>query len=241
MDLAGEFETHLTVRPPAGTDRSLAGWAAAHGLKYSRIVLDRGATPDQPMLTARGRGTLAELRAAAAGWADRLRAAGFPVTRIKVEATPWNTGVPQTPEDATTEPPDRYFEHHVKVVLTTDRLPALRDLAIPHNAHVSHNARRTLAPGGPVTPVSPGGRVTPGGPVTPGGAAGPDGPGPQRHERFVTQRCHRVGRPAAKAALDELLAALAAADFPVIEVEEEYVACDDNLALDTGWLTTDRP
>jgi hypothetical protein len=211
------------------------------------------------MLTARGRGTLAELRAAAAGWADRLRAAGFPVTRIKVEAAPWNTGVPQTPEDAATEPPDRYFEHHVKVVLTTDRLPALRALAIPHNAHVSHNARRTLTPGapGPVTPGGPAGLdgpglhrnerfVTsdapgPGGPVTLGGAVGLDGLGPHRHERFVTQRCHRVGRPAAKAALDELLAALAAADFPVVEVEEEYVARDDNLALDTGWLTTDRP
>jgi hypothetical protein len=33
--------------------------SAAHGLKYTRILLDRGATPDQPMLTLRARGSLA--------------------------------------------------------------------------------------------------------------------------------------------------------------------------------------
>jgi hypothetical protein len=45
-----------------------------------------------------------------------------------------------------------------------------------------------------------------------------------------------VGRPTARAALDALLAALAAAEIKVIEVEEEYVAWDNNLALDAGWL-----
>jgi hypothetical protein len=214
MDLAGDFETHLTVRPPAGPDDALATWAATHDLKYSRIVLDRGTTPDQPMLTARGHGSLPTLQAAARTWADRLRSAGFEVTRVKVEAAPWNDGVPRTDDDAATEPPDRYWEHHVKVVLpagegSEDDGPAtavaeLRELAAPHGAHVSRNARRLV-----------------------------DG---DRQERFVTQRCYRVGRPMAKAALDALLAALAAADVEVIEVEEEYVAWDDNLALDAGWL-----
>lgn len=205
MELAGDFETHLTVRPPAGLDEPLATWAATHDLKYSRIVLDRGTTPDQPMLTARGRGTLSTLQTTARTWADRLHAAGFEVTRLKVEAAPWNDGVPQTDDEAAAEPPDRYWEHHVKVILpTTDDLVALRNLATPHGAHVSRNARRQVDGG--------------------------------RQERFVTQRCYRVGRPTAKAALDALLAALAAADVEVIEVEEEYVAWDDNLALDAGWL-----
>lgn len=219
MDLAGDFETHLTVRPAPGTDGALAAWAAAHRLKYTRIVLDRGATPDQPMLTATGRGTLTGLRAAAGDWAARLRADGFEVTRVKVEAAPWNEGVPASDDEAATEPADRYFEHHVKVVLPVtddpatdgpaidgpaEALAALGELVEPHGARVSRNARRVLTGG--------------------------------RQERFVTQRCHRVGRPAAKAALEALLAALAAAEVSVVEVEEEYVATDDNLALDAGWL-----
>jgi hypothetical protein len=55
-------------------------------------------------------------------------------------------------------------------------------------------------------------------------------------ERFVTQRCAAVGRPAARRLLDGLLAALAAAGHTALGVEEEFVAHDSNLALDAGWI-----
>lgn len=89
-DFRGEFETHLTVRPD---DRTVSGaplerWAGRHGLKLTCIVLDRGAVRDQPMLTERGRGTLAEQRAAARLRSAELRAAGFSVVRVKIEAAP---------------------------------------------------------------------------------------------------------------------------------------------------------
>lgn len=87
----GDFEIHLTVL----ADLRLAGFAAAQGLKYTHIVLDRGATPDQPMLTLRVRGPFADVAAEAHDWQARLGRDGFTVVRVKVEASPLNVGVPQ--------------------------------------------------------------------------------------------------------------------------------------------------
>jgi hypothetical protein len=64
----------------------------------------------------------------------------------------------------------------------------------------------------------------------------PDG----AEERFVTQRCHQVGSETARRRLDELLRALLAARHEVLEVEQEYVVHDSNLAHDHGWLTEPR-
>ncbi len=60
--------------------------------------------------------------------------------------------------------------------------------------------------------------------------------GDGRHERFVTQRCHGVGRRAARARLGALLAALAAVGLPVVSVEEEFVVYDSDPGVDAGWL-----
>jgi hypothetical protein len=136
--LAGAFEIHLTLLP----DPRLADWAGGRGLKYTRIVLDRGATPDQPMLTLRGDGTLEELRAVARARTAALLDDGFQVVRVKIEAAPSNPGLPQ---DAAAVGPGCYFEHHVKLVLDTDAIPAARAISERHSAHLSRNARRNLA------------------------------------------------------------------------------------------------
>ena len=53
------------------------------------------------MLTVEGRGTIEDQRLTARQWCDRLRAAGFTVVRVKVEASPFNADVPlTTPEVA---------------------------------------------------------------------------------------------------------------------------------------------
>ena len=58
---SGAFETHLTVAPPSGGDHErLRLLAERHGGTFVRIVLDRGETPDQPMVNLRRRGTLPE-------------------------------------------------------------------------------------------------------------------------------------------------------------------------------------
>jgi hypothetical protein len=220
-EFTGDFETHLTVLAEPGASagsgnggdsdtasEDLAAWAERHGLAYLRILLDQGSTPDQPMLTYRGRGTLTEQRAGAAAWTERLRADGFTVARVKIEAAPWNAEVPQTSAEAAHLPAGHHFEHHVKVLLTDAAQPAaVRTLGERHAAHLSRNARRVLAEG--------------------------------RQERFLTQRCHGVGRSEARRRLEALLTALADAGHPVVDVEEEFVVYDDNPSVDAGWL--DRP
>jgi hypothetical protein len=146
-DFAGEFETHLTVmcNSVAADEGRIRRWAQRHRVKYTRIVLDRGQAPDQPMLTVRGRGVLQAQREAALTWIERLRAEGFGVARVKIEAAPWNEDVPATAAEAQALPPGFYFEHHVKLALTDESdVAAVRALAQRHAAHVSRNARRDL-------------------------------------------------------------------------------------------------
>jgi len=147
---SGDFETHLTLAAgaagAAGDDeRAVSAWAQLNGLKYTRIVLERGTTPVQPMLTFRGRGSLTAQRTRARETVERLRAAGATVVRVKIEAAPWNADVPQTAEEAAALPPGCYFEHHVKLVLgTAADVAEVRELAARHAAHLSRNARRVL-------------------------------------------------------------------------------------------------
>ncbi|MEU6039038.1 hypothetical protein ABZ801_26880 [Actinomadura sp. NPDC047616] len=148
MRVIGEFETHLTVRCRGEEDiDALARWADDHGLKFAHIVLDRGRVPSQPMLTRRTTGTFAQARAAARRAADDLRAGGFTVTRTKIEAAPWNEGVPASDADADAGGP-YYFEHHIKLLLEAgDDTAALAASVAPHAAHLSRNARRVRADG----------------------------------------------------------------------------------------------
>ncbi|MFF3002082.1 hypothetical protein ACFVTF_04640 [Kitasatospora sp. NPDC057940] len=207
---------HLTVEP--GAAEALAGWADGHGLKFTHILLARGAAPSQPMLTLRADGSLDEVAAATSRTTGRLTQAGFTVLRAKIEATPWAEGVPVSDEDAVPHGAHRYFEHHVKLLLpgplpTADladpadpaRLADLAELAVRHGAHLSHNPRRIRDDG--------------------------------RREWFVTQRCRLVGLNTAGHRLEALLQGLAADGREVVSVEREFVAVDSDEALDEGWIS----
>ncbi|GAA3050366.1 hypothetical protein GCM10020000_33950 [Streptomyces olivoverticillatus] len=110
----GAFEAHLTVRADAVR---LEAHAAAHGLKFTHIVLERGRTPSQPMLTLHRRGPLPAVREAVEDAARALQDAGFEVVRTKIEAAPWVEGVPDTDEEAAVLGPRYYFEHHIKLLI----------------------------------------------------------------------------------------------------------------------------
>ncbi|MFC9590830.1 hypothetical protein ACFTUC_13755 [Streptomyces sp. NPDC056944] len=135
-EVGGVYETHVTVRcRTEGEQARLGAWAADRGLKVTTIVLARGRTPVQPMLTLPDR---TGHPAVVAG----LREAGFEPVRVKVETVPWST--------EPVGPGGGYYEHHLKLALPAayDRT-ALEALVVPHGAHVSWNARRVLAgPGG---------------------------------------------------------------------------------------------
>lgn len=137
---SGEFEVHLTGS--AHEAEALGAFASRRGAKFTHILLDRGDTPSQPMLTVNGSGTLEDLRRLADGWRADLAAAGLDVLRVKIEAAPWNEGVPASDLEASDE---LYFEHHVKVLLPTrdrDAVDVLRWAVSETGARVSSNARR---------------------------------------------------------------------------------------------------
>lgn len=147
MDTAtGDFETHLTLGSTEPTALSRLGtWSAERtGLKLTHIVLDQGATPSQPMLTQRWRGSFGAAFAAAQALRCQLHTVGFSVVRLKLEAAPWNAGVPQTEREARAFPSYCHFEHHLKLLLPSESaLESLRLAVQPHGAHLSRNARRT--------------------------------------------------------------------------------------------------
>lgn len=143
MQFTGEFESHITVSVNNNIDgiKRLQGWCIDRNLKFLHILLDRGVNRSQPMLTRRGRGNFADELKIANSLCQELTAENFPVVRIKIEADPRNQGVPQSDVEALAHPIDRYFEHHVKLLLesSTDILP-LQEIARQHSAHISRNA-----------------------------------------------------------------------------------------------------
>jgi hypothetical protein len=145
----GDFEAHITVRAgEAGTVVALERYAARHDMKFTHIVLMRGRMTDQPMVTVRRSGTATAVREWIYAVVGALSTAGFEVTRVKLEATPWAEGVPDTDEAAAVLGSRYYFEHHIKLMLPagagSDHLAAT---VAGHRAHVSANARRARADG----------------------------------------------------------------------------------------------
>jgi hypothetical protein len=149
VEFAGEFETHITVplEEPAHIG-ALRAWAEYQHLQFHHIILDRGRTPSQPMVSRRGRGTLSGERAAATELVRLLNAGGFAVSRVKIEAAPENQDVPDTDAEAAEFHAGRYFEHHVKLLLAPSaNLADLARLAQTYAAHLSRNARRVRGDG----------------------------------------------------------------------------------------------
>ncbi|MBX7223195.1 MAG: hypothetical protein K1Y36_24985 [Blastocatellia bacterium] len=103
-------------------------------------------TPSQPMVTKTGRANLFDIHHVAVELAGQLQAEGFPVIRTKIEIPGESRRVPQTADEARNIDRARYFEQHVKVLLSPESEgSALLRLAQKHNAHLSRNALRVRA------------------------------------------------------------------------------------------------
>jgi hypothetical protein len=139
-DYAGEFEVHVTVRPPnEAALEQFRSWCRVHDCKCIRIVLARGEHVEQPMATWRRSATTFPAVLAEA----RSMVGELPVVRVKVEAAPENQGVPQSDADAAAEDAANYFEHHVKLLrqAEADR-EALLQTCVALGTHLSRNAWR---------------------------------------------------------------------------------------------------
>lgn len=146
---AGTFEAHVSVdaAPPAECERFRA-LCAELGVKCVLIELPEGQTRSQSMTASYHHGSLADVAEEVAALSRRIRAAGFPIRRVKLEAVATNDGVPDTDAQAALFPPSNYFEFHVKLLLTaTADLARLGELCARHDAHLSRNALKRDAAG----------------------------------------------------------------------------------------------
>ena len=142
------FEIHVTTTPLAPT-RLGEYRAACRELGVKAIVIELGpGLPTQPMTCLRVPGSFEEALEEARRLSRKLAERGFSTERIKIEAAPWNLGVPVTDADAANEPPGRYFEHHARLLLTpeADR-SALLALCAQEGAHLSRNPFKTREDG----------------------------------------------------------------------------------------------
>lgn len=144
----GTYESHVTVRAAdEATRERFKTLCRELGVKPVLIDLPEGVNPSQPMTSSYHRGTVEEAAAATAGLVRAVRAAGFAVVRVKLEAVATNAGVP-TDADAGYLPTDCYFEFHVKLALPPGGDDSrLNDLCRRHDAHLSRNAFKTRADG----------------------------------------------------------------------------------------------
>ncbi|WP_051839171.1 hypothetical protein [Streptomyces sp. NRRL F-5126] len=194
--IVGDFSLRFTLG--IGIGREPSAWAREHGFLVEGGVLDRGRTAGRPTVVRECAGDLATQRARAEEWGGRLARDGFRVVRTRIEAAPWNEGVPQSDAEAAAFP-CRWFAHRVTV-----------RAAIPYET-----GRLVRAAGGCSARLSRLARAVPARGV---------------QERLLVQRAPGVGRRGARARLEELLAALVAAGFRAVDVEEAYVVHDDGPA-----------
>ena len=142
------YETHLTLADgDAGVTERLRQWAVENKLKWTHILLDAGKSPSQPMITFWGSGSIADQRRRANRVAVEIALRGGRGVRVKIEANLENDEVPVSESDGQREP-NRYFEHHVKVLFSDIlELNALSQRVVDCGARVSQNIRRRRADG----------------------------------------------------------------------------------------------
>lgn len=145
MQFTGPFETHITVSVKDLEEvEKLRQWSAHQGLKCLHILLDRGVTPSQPMLTQWGEGRLSDELDRAQELCQVLQAEGFTIVRIKTEVAADCPSVPQCTTEAVNHTDHQYFEHHIKLLLQPlAPLKPLIERVEPYCAHLSRNALKT--------------------------------------------------------------------------------------------------
>ncbi len=137
------FEIHVSLTPLHEAERmrfsticSLQRWKAL----LIELAPD---IPSQPMTCSRIVGTCDDATNHALSVQQHLEHCGFTVTRVKIEAAPWNSFVPKTDQDAVRRHCSAYFEFHTKLVLPiTGWESTLHTICKPFQAHVSRNSLR---------------------------------------------------------------------------------------------------
>lgn len=133
------FEVHVTVRSP-----DIAAFREfCSGIGVKPIVLDLQDREGTSVLTdvmtsSKITGTDRDAYNHATTVATCLRIAGFEVVRQKIESVPWHPNAPKRGESRPM-PSGSYFESHLAVTTTADRLDDLAAVAKATGCHRSRN------------------------------------------------------------------------------------------------------
>jgi hypothetical protein len=146
------YEAHITVGGDGQATYDVFRKACAElNVKAIHIELPEGSTPSHLITASFHQGPFSRVKGEVENVADDLRARGFNVTRLKMEALLRNSMVPATDDDACGRPRSNYFEFHVKIGLRDpNELDLLRALCLNYGAHLSRNASNTMADGVPL-------------------------------------------------------------------------------------------
>jgi len=142
------FEIHVTVRG-AELDAFRAACALA---EVKPIVIDlqnkEGTSVLEDVMTSSVHlGTNSSAHAEMMRISKAMRDAGLSVVREKIETVPWHPAAPSRGHAKPAMPKDCYFESHLAVRTTEDRLPALRKAAEDQDMHLSRNVFKRLPEG----------------------------------------------------------------------------------------------
>jgi hypothetical protein len=227
----GFFEAHITLAQMQASEMArFAQFCTENAIKPIQIELSRGDFALQQMTSSVHEGEFAQVLAEVQGIAESLRRQDFNVTRVKLEASPFNEGLPTDCAEVAQHPAENYFEHHLKLLLPTRLTPSpspkargeileeapllgrgvggeakLTQICEAHQAHLSRNAFKHREDG--------------------------------QAERFVTLRHYGLGRQEATEALHALRADIEKNGFQVLKTITEYCVYDDHVGLDANWLT----
>lgn len=208
----GFFEAHITLAQMQADEMSrFAQFCVENALKPIQIELARGNFALQQMTSSVHEGEFAQVLADVQRIAESLRRQDFTVTRVKLEASPFNEGLPADCTEVAQHHAENYFEHHLKLLLPTDlagKADSLTQICEAHHAHLSRNAFKHREDG--------------------------------QAERFVTLRHYGLGRQKATQALQALRTEIEKNGFQVLKTITEYCVYDDHVGLDANWLTLEE-
>ena len=137
------YEIHITVSNPEGIDiDTYKKDCATIGVKPILLALQdkKGAKIMSDVMTSsRIYGTNNDALVEMKRISNELSNMGYNVIREKIEASYWHQKAPFREDGDTKMPQGCYFECHLNIECTEDRMPELSDIALKNDCHLSSN------------------------------------------------------------------------------------------------------
>jgi len=137
---SGQYECHITVCINKSEFAAFKSICESLAAKALTIHLENGDSAIQPMLCKRYAQGAGEV------YTDIVYAVSelskfFKISRVKVEAASTNANIPMTAAECKALPSDCYFEHHLKLELTSGQdLNTLKESVKQYDGYLSKNA-----------------------------------------------------------------------------------------------------